>query len=127
MAADKYANRQLERLMDVLGDSVLDLSDEELIAEVHETGDDPEQEARRTRALLQGVCDMYEQVTRRLSDLGHVVDAGAWRLQGQACHNNCQICGSPLSFTVSTGAISGGPFIETCHKLSRGQKREATG
>jgi hypothetical protein len=43
---------KLDRIMDQLADSVLDLSDEALLAEITESGVDPHEEAERVRLLL---------------------------------------------------------------------------
>ena len=52
MADKKNHDEQLERIMNQLADSVLELSDEEILAEIIETGADPQEEAERTRFAL---------------------------------------------------------------------------
>ena len=46
---------KLERIMEQLADSVLELSDETILAEVGESGTDPQEEAERIRLVLQQV------------------------------------------------------------------------
>jgi len=52
MANKKTDDERLERLMNQLADSVLGLSDDVILAEVREEGEDPDEEAERTRLVL---------------------------------------------------------------------------
>jgi hypothetical protein len=53
---------KLERMIERLADSVLELSDEAIVAEVGESGTDPQEEAERIRLLLQQVSNPEEVV-----------------------------------------------------------------
>ena len=48
---------KLERIMEQLAESVLELSDEALLAEITESGADPQEEAERTRLVLRQALD----------------------------------------------------------------------
>jgi hypothetical protein len=48
---------KVERIMEQLADSVLELSDEAILAEITESGADPQQEAERTRLVLRQALD----------------------------------------------------------------------
>jgi hypothetical protein len=61
-----------ERLADQLYESVLSLSDEVILAESEA---DAEKEAERTRTILKQGLQKLENVSRRLSSLGHTVNA----------------------------------------------------
>jgi len=52
MANKKTDDERLERLMNQLADSVLGLSDDAILAEVRDEGEDPDEEAERTRLVL---------------------------------------------------------------------------
>ena len=52
MQDNKIHGQLLERIMNHLADSVLGLSDDATLAETRETGDDPDEEAERTRSVL---------------------------------------------------------------------------
>ena len=53
---------KLERMIERLADSVLELSDEAILAEVGESGTDPQEEAERIRLVLQQVSIPKEVV-----------------------------------------------------------------
>jgi hypothetical protein len=53
---------KLEWIMEQLADSVLELSDEAIIAETAETAADPQEEAERIRLLLRQVSKQTEVV-----------------------------------------------------------------
>jgi hypothetical protein len=65
---------QLERIMEQLAESVLELSDEALLAEITESGSDPQQEAELTRSLLQHAARPQE-VGQRLSNVSETTDS----------------------------------------------------
>ena len=48
---------KLDRIMEQLAESVLELSDETILAEITESGADPQQEAERTRLALRQALD----------------------------------------------------------------------
>jgi hypothetical protein len=125
--ADRSYDKQPERLMNDLADSVPELSDEELFLELGETGDDRQKEAGSTRAVLKDACDIYEQVNWRLSNSGHTVDPRAWSLEKWAYHNHCRICGLQVNFTASTGEIWGNALIRGCSDAQREKWHQAVG
>ena len=53
---------KLERIMEQLADSILELSDEAILAEVMENGADPQEEAERIRLVLQQASESVEGV-----------------------------------------------------------------
>jgi hypothetical protein len=65
---------KLERIMEQLAESVLELSDEALLAEITESGSDPQQEAELTRSLLRDAARPQE-VGQRLSNVSETTDS----------------------------------------------------
>jgi len=59
MVHKKTDDEHLEGLMNQLADSVLGLSNEAIFAEAGEGGDDPDEEAERTRLVLHAVCTAW--------------------------------------------------------------------
>jgi len=57
---------ELRAIMDALAESAAQASDEEILAEVRESGEDPEAVAARVRGILSRAVTAYEQ--RRLRD-----------------------------------------------------------
>lgn len=98
--ADKQNREHLEHLADELAESVLRLSDEEILEERSEAGADPKPEAERTRLALQKGLQSFESVNRRLSNLGHTINPNGWRSEGNEYHNRCLNCGSSVMFTA---------------------------
>jgi hypothetical protein len=107
MPENKNRNEALERIMNHLADSVLALSDEAMVAEVIDSGGDPVVEAEKTGNVLRQASQILEQVTERLSGLGHRVNANYWCRVRSAYHNNCLKCGMAVSFRTKTGEILG--------------------
>ncbi len=107
-------DERLERLMNHLAESVFGLSDEAILAEAKEAGFDPEQEAERTRLVLRQASKAFENVNRRLSNLGHTVNSNGWYRGRSGCHNTCVACGSFVSFTPTTGEIRGEALDGRC-------------
>jgi hypothetical protein len=98
--ADKRNRDHPEHLWDELAESVFRLSDEAILAESTETGTDPQEEAERTRLVLQQALQSFESVNRRLSNLGHTINPTSWRSEGNEYHNRCLNCGSIVTFTA---------------------------
>ena len=69
---------KLERIIGQLAESVLELSDEALLAEITESGGDPQQEVERTRSLLRHAARRQE-VDQRLSNVGDTTDSHCYR------------------------------------------------
>ena len=103
--AYKTSHDGQQRIMDHLADSVFELSDEEILAEVRESGADPEQEAERTRLVLRRASKAFDDVNNRVSKLGHSINSHDWRGGQGSYHNNCLNCGAPVSFTTATGEM----------------------
>ncbi len=55
---------KLDRIMEQLADSVLELSDEAILAEITESGVDPQQEAERTRLALRQALKTLDNVRK---------------------------------------------------------------
>jgi hypothetical protein len=70
---------KLERIMEQLAESVLELSDEALLAEITESGADPEQEAERTRLVLRQAARPQEVEDQRSSNLGDTTNSNYCR------------------------------------------------
>jgi len=56
---------KLERIMEQLADSLLELSDEAILAEITESGADPQQEAERTRLVLRQALKALDNAKKR--------------------------------------------------------------
>ena len=119
MAGKKIHAERFERIMNRLAESVLDLSDEALLADISETGADPEEEAERVRFLLQRKLQAWDVVHKQLSDLGHTINPKLWWSDEHACYNNCLDCGSLVSFTIATNEKYGSAFYEPCAESGR--------
>ena len=70
---------KLERMMEQLAESVLELSDEEILAETTESGTDPQQEAERTRWVLRQAARAQEVEDKRLSNFGDTTNSNYCR------------------------------------------------
>lgn len=103
-----------QRIMDHLADSVFELSDEEIFAEVRESGVDPQEDADRTSFVLREAADTWESENERLSNLGHTINQNYWRCVEGIYHNNCLNCGSSVSFTTATGEMRGDALGGLC-------------
>jgi hypothetical protein len=113
MADNKNHNEQLKRIMNGLADSVLELSDEEILAETRGSGADPHEEAERTHAVLRQALEALEAVNNHLWSLGHAVDPKYWQHGERGYHNNCRDCGLSVNFTVA-GEIWGDVLRGRC-------------
>jgi hypothetical protein len=111
-----------QRIMNHLADSVLQLSDEEILAEVRESGTDPQEEAERTSVVLRQAADTWQFENERLSNLGHTINPNNWRCIDDIYHNYCLSCGSPVSFTTATQRMEGDALNGSCPKTSTSRK-----
>jgi len=129
MGEKRNYNKELERIMDRLVDSIMELSEEEILAEVRETGHDPEETAERTRSVLRGASDALEIANTRLWNLGHTVNPNLWYRKDATFHNNCLSCGSLISFTPSTHCLGGLAATRRCTRQNQNvaDKRTASG
>jgi hypothetical protein len=114
MADKKNHDERLERLMNQLAESVLGLSDEDILAETSEARADQEQEAEHTRVVLRQASKAFDNVNNRVSILGHAINSNDWRPGPWGYHNNCLNCGSSVSFTTATGEMQGEALYGLC-------------
>jgi hypothetical protein len=116
-----------QRIMNRLADSVFELSDEEILADLRESGVDPQGEADRTSSVLRKAADTWESENARLAELGHTINPNKWRSVDGSYHNRCLNCGSSVSFTTATsemqGEASDGSCPENAYPIKR---REAS-
>jgi hypothetical protein len=103
-----------QRIMNHLADSVLELSDEEILAEVRESGADPQEEAERTSFVLRQAADTWQSENERLSNLGHTINPNYWRCVDGIYHNSCLNCDSLVSFTTATQRMEGNALDGSC-------------
>ena len=112
MTDNKSYDEQLKRIMNHLADSVLEVSDEEILAETLGNGADPQEEAERTRTVLRRPSRVLESANKSLRSLGHTVNPKSWKHRQRNYHNNCRDCGLSVKFTVAGetwGDALGGP------------------
>jgi hypothetical protein len=114
MADRENHDEQLERIMNQLADSLLELSDEEILTEIRESGADPQQEAERTHAVLREASRALEAVNKRLWSLGHTVNPKYWQQGERGYHNNCRHCGLSVNFTMAGHEMWGDALIGPC-------------
>jgi hypothetical protein len=114
MESENKSSERIERVMNQLSESVLGLSDDDIVAEVTAAGHDPEQEAKRVRNVLQKPLQAFEKVNLCLSNLGHTISASNWQSGPLAYHNTCLHCGLPVSVTVATAEIQGSAVHKAC-------------
>jgi hypothetical protein len=114
--ADKKKSREemLERVMSHLADSVLALPDESILAEAGDPGADLNQDAEHVRLVLSGASQVLEDITRRLSNMGHAINSNYWHRDHWGFHTKCLNCGSSVSFTTATREAQGGALDAPC-------------
>ncbi len=100
--------------MSQLAESLLGLTDEAILAETSAAETDPEQQAERTRLVLQQASKALDNVNQRLSNLGHTIDTNDWSRGRSGYHTTCQNCGAFVSFTTTTGEMRGGALDGLC-------------
>ena len=123
MADNKNHDEQLEGIMSCLADSVLELSDEEILAETRESGADPQEDAERTHDVFRQASKALETVNKRLWSLGHTVNPKHWQHGERGYHNNCRDCGLSVNFTVA-GETWGNALGRPCRESERYTVRE---
>jgi len=123
MADNKNHDEQLERIMSCLADSVLELSDEEILAETRETGADPQEEAEHTHDVFRQASKALETVNKRLWSLGHTVNPKYWQHGERGYQNNCQDCGLSVNLNVA-GEIWGDALGRPCRESEQYTRRE---
>jgi len=123
MADNKNHDEQLKNIMNRVADSVLELSDEEILAETRESGADPQEEAERTHIVLRQASKALEAVNKRLWSLGHAVNPKYWRHGERGYHNNCRDCDLSVNFAAA-GEIWGDALRGPCRENDRYTVRE---
>ena|SRR5438876_10299176 len=123
--AYKTSHDGQQRIMNHLADSVFELSDEEILDEVRETGADPQEEADRTSFVLRRVTDTWQSENERLSNLGHAINPNNWQCIDEIYHNYCLSCGSSVSFTTAMQRMEGNALDESCPTYEYVQKNKA--
>lgn len=119
MADRKNYNEQLERIMNQLADSLLELSDEEILAEMRESGADPQQEAHATYAVVRHTSKALEAVNKRLWNLGHTVNPKHWQQGERGYHNNCRHCGLSVGFALRSDEMWGDALVAPCSESDK--------
>jgi hypothetical protein len=106
-----------QRIMNHVAESMFELTDEEILAEVRESGVDPQEKADRINFVLRQAADVWECKNQRLSELGHTINLNRWRCLEGIYHNHCLKCGAAVSFTTTTGEMQGEASDEVCSSL----------
>ena len=115
MADDKKGGEDMfERVMNHLADSVLSLSDENILAEASEPGANLSEVAEPVRSVLSEASRALETITRRLSNMGHVINSDSWQRERGGYRTICLNCGSPVSFTTATLELQGRALDTPC-------------
>lgn len=116
MADDKKNTGEeiLDRVMNHLADSVLALSEESILAEAGEPGADVYKDAEYVRLVLSEASQVLEDVTRRLSKMGHVINSDSWQRERNGYRTKCLNCGSPVRFTTATLEMQGRALDAPC-------------
>jgi hypothetical protein len=127
MESKKNHDEQLEKIMNQLADSVLELSDEAILAETRETAANPEEEAERTHAVLQQASKALEAVNKRLWRLGHTVNPKHWQQGERGYHNICRHCGLSVNFTMAGNEMWGDALLGSCAESGRHAIRKLYG
>jgi len=124
MTDNKRDSEELENILEGLADSVLELSDEEILDEVRKSGTDPEEYAQRTRDVLRLALPKFDRVNRHLQHLGHAIMD--WQAQEESYEGRCKKCGLSVSFSATSNEIRGEASVNPC-QADKSQKREAAG
>jgi hypothetical protein len=127
MAGKKNHDERLERIMNRLAESVLELSNEAILGEIGEAVPDAHEEAERVRCMLRGKLQTLDTVHKRLSNLGHTINPKLWWSDEHAYYNNCLDCGSLVSFTIASNEMNSSAFDEPCAESGRHAIRKLYG
>ena len=110
---------RLERIMNLVADSEFGLSDEEMLAEIREVGNDPLEEMEDALKTVRGISQQLEILSTRLATLGHRISSAPWRPDNADYTNRCIDCGLIVRLDVSTGKIAGKVLHTPCCSASR--------
>jgi hypothetical protein len=127
MEGKKNYDEQLEKVMNQLADSVLELSEEAILNEISEAGADPQREAERVRVALQKHLQTFDAVDKRLANLGHAINSKSWWRGERRYHNKCIKCGSLVSFSTTTNEMQGEASDRACPESERYATRRLYG
>ncbi len=129
MAIKRKHGEQLDAAMKALADSVLDLSDEEIVRETRESGIDPQEEAEWTRGTLLFTLQQAEALQKRLWEMGHTINPNAWKRGDWGYDNKCVNCGMTVTLATRGNEIRCAVIDEPCRASDRYTfgKREALG
>lgn len=114
MRAKKSSGESVERVMNQLSETVLGLSDDDILAEVRAAGRDEQLEAERVRRVLQRPLHVLEHLNLCLSNLGHAINPSKWSCGPLAYHNTCVRCGLSVSLTIASAEIRGSAVHRAC-------------
>jgi len=123
----RHHSEALENLSDGLADSMLELSDEETLDEVRESGTDPEEYAERTRDVLRHALRKFDNVNNCLRELGHAILD--WQVREGGYENRCKNCGLSVRFSATSNEIWGEASVKPCRAQDQytTKKKEAAG
>jgi hypothetical protein len=117
----EHHSEEQENILDRLADSVLELSDEEIVSEVREAGADPEEYAEHTRTVLLGAVQKFDEVSTRLRKvserlrvLGHTLHLKDWQTREWGYENECRYCSLSVSVALDSGRIWGEASVRPC-------------
>jgi len=111
--------------MNQLSETVLGLSDEDILAEAGAAGRDPQLEAAQVGRVLERPLQGLENVNLCLSNLGHSVNPSQWYCGPLAYHNTCVRCGLSVSLTIASAEIRGSAVDRACR--AKGLRIRETG
>jgi hypothetical protein len=99
-----------------------------ILAEISETGADPQDKAERSRFMLRQSSKTLEAVNKRLWNLGHSLNPKGWQHGESGYNNRCPDCGLSVSFTTATNEMWGNALVGPCPESPQHtiRKREAS-
>ena len=127
MAWERNGKDHVELAMNQLAESVLGISDEDVLAEVADAGFEARVNAERVRTLLADALQALESMELRLWSLGHTINSKSWQSGRGGYRNRCVSCGLAVSLKVATGEIDGSAVRTRCpeSRVCEDSQREA--
>jgi hypothetical protein len=119
MSHQNKQDLRLERIANLIADSEFELSDEELLSEIREVGDDPIEDADCTLELVRDVSHRIEVMNSRLAELGHKINLKRWRPDGAFYTNRCFNCDLIVRLDPATGKIAREALYAPCFTANR--------
>ena len=117
---------RIEIVLNELSQSVLRLSDDDILVEVSAASQDPTEEAKRVRDVLQRPLQTLEKMNLCLSNLGHAIDSANWKCGPLMWHNTCIHCGLAVDVTIATSEIRGSAVQKGCYANCSVTRRTGT-